>query len=373
MPNGRIETRGSVLLGGAVALAAAGLLRVDGVLMALGAAAAILLLVSWALGWMNLRTLRVGIEMPKVVQAGTPVRIRVRIRNRRRLLDAFGLGLEVKTPGGLESEYQVPWVPAGSVAEADLRGVVPGRGHGEVIAAALVSRFPLGLFRFSAGQEVEHPMLVLPLPLVPRSMEAIGSALEAEPRRAAAISEAIGEPRGLREYRAGDSAKVVAWPASLRSQARGGGIMVRELDPPGFFPQKAVILFHSYATDGALIRPDRFERAISLVWGAMRHFQASGVAVDLMADFEEWVPRRIVTRQQLGQAGEMLARVRRAMGTEEHELQGRLHDLDRDEALVMISDMPAMQWRDLVERKSGSVLVDVTSYEGNRRERRRSA
>ena len=369
----RIETRGSVLLGGAVALAAAGLLRVDGVLMALGGAAAILLLLSLLLGWMNLRKLQIGIEMPKVVQAGIPARVRLTVGNGRRVLDAFGLGLEIKAPGGLREECLVPWVPAGSGADAELRVVFPERGHGEVIDAILSSRFPLGLFRFSTKQAVEHPLLVLPHPLVPKELVAIGSALEAEPRREAAVSEAIGEPRGLREYRAGDPAKVIAWPASLRSRARGGGMMVRELDPPGFHPQKAVILFHSFATDGALIRPDRFERAISLVWGAMRHFQASGVPTVLLADFEEWVPRRVVTRQQLGKAGEMLARSMRARGTEEHELLGRLHDLDRDDALVVISDMPAVHWRDYIGKRSRLVLIDIASYEGKRRERRGGA
>ncbi|MFC7338595.1 DUF58 domain-containing protein [Haloferula chungangensis] len=370
MRMGQIETRGSVLLGGAVALSAAGLLRVDGVLMALGCAAAVLLLLCWVLAWMNLRRLRVGIEMPRVVQAGVPMRMRVTIENGRRMLDAFGLGLEIKTPGGLETECQVPWVPAGSAADAELREDLPGRGYGERIGAVVSSRFPLGLFRFSVSHEIAHPLLVLPHASMPRELVAIGSALEAEPRRTAAISEAIGEPRGLREYRAGDPAKVIAWPASVRSQARGGGLMVRELDPPGFHPQKAVIVFHSFATDGALIRPDRFERAISLVWGAMRHFQASGVPTVLLADFEEWVPRRVATRQQLGQAGEMLAKTKRAGGTEEHELLGRLEDLGRDEALVVISDMPAVHWKDYLGRRSRLVLVDIVSYERKQRERR---
>lgn len=359
-----------MLLGGAVALSAAGLLRVDGVLMALGGAAAVLLLLSWVLGWMNLRRLRVGIEMPKVAEAGIPMRMRVAVENGRRMLDGFGLGLEIKTPGGLKCECQVPWVPAGSGADVELREVLPGRGHGEVIHVGLSSRFPLGWFRFSALEEVHHSLLVLPRALMPRELVAVGSALEAEPRRTAAISEAMGEPRGLREYRAGDPAKVIAWPASVRSQARGGGLMVRELDPPGFYPRKAVIVFHSFATDGALIRPDRFERAISLLWGAMRHFQASGVPTVLMADFEEWVPRRVATRKQLGQAGEMLAKARRSGGTEEHELLGRLEELGGDEALIVISDMPAAHWRDYLGKRTRLVLVDIVSYERKQRERR---
>jgi uncharacterized protein (DUF58 family) len=370
MRKGRIETRGSVLLGGAVALSAAGLLRVDGVLMALGGAAGVLLLLGFGLGWVNLRRLKVGIELPKVAQAGVPVRIRVTVENGRRMLDGFGLGLEIKTPGGLEVDCQVPWVPAQSGADVELRAVIPQRGHGEVIELRVSSRFPLSFFRFSMSEKVDHLLLVLPHALMPRELVAIGSALEAEPHRTAAVSEAMGEPRGLREYRAGDPAKVIAWPASVRSQARGGGLMVRELDPPGFHPQKAVIVFHSFATDGALIRPDRFERAVSLVWGAMRHFQVSGVPTVLMADFEEWVPRRVATRKQLGQAGEMLAKAKRSGGTEEHELLGRLQDMGQDEALIVISDMPAANWRDYLGRRQRLVVVDIVSYERKQRERR---
>lgn len=363
MPKGRIETRGSVMLGAAVALAAAGLLRVDGVLMALGAAAAILLFLSWVLGRLNLRRLDIEIEMPKVVQAGHPVRIGVSVVNHRKILDAFGMGLEIKTAGGLHAGCQLPWVAAGSGADVELREVLPHRGDAEEASGVVHSQFPLGLFRFSVEHQVACPLLVLPPEIVPRELVAIGSALEAEPRRAAVASEAMGEPRGLREYRAGDPAKGIAWAPSLRSHARGGGMMVRELDPPGFHPQKVTVLFHSYATDGALIRPDRFERAVSLVWGALRHFQAGGVPVDLLADFEEWVPRRVVTRQQLGRAGEMLAKAQRARGTEEHELEGRIHDLDPDAALVIISDMPVIHWREHVKRKFGVMFVDIASYE----------
>ncbi|MGB6220652.1 DUF58 domain-containing protein [Haloferula sp.] len=370
MPKGRIETRGSVMLGAAVALAAAGLLRVDGVLMALGAAAAILLLLSWVLGRLNLRRLEIEMEMPKVVQAGIPVRIRVSVANRRKVLDAFGMSLEIRTAGGLETGCQIPWVAAGSGAEVELREVLPSRGHAGEASGVVHSQFPLGLFRFSVDHQIACPLLVLPLEMVPRELVAIGSALEAEPRRAAAASEAIGEPRGLREYRAGDPAKGIAWAPSLRSHARGGGMMVRELDPPGFHPQKATVLFHSYATDGALIRPDRFERAVSLLWGTLRHFQAGGVPVDLLADFEEWVPRRVVTRQQLGRAGEVLARAQRARGTEEHELEGRIHDLDPDAALVILSDMPVIHWRDHAGKRPGLMLVDIASYEAARGGRR---
>lgn len=139
-------------------------------------------------------------------------------------------------------------------------------------------------------------------------------------------------------------------------------MLALEPDPPGCIPSRVVLLFHSYAGDRSLIQPDHFETAISLAWGTLRHFQDRGVPMVMLADFEEWVPRRVVTRRELGQAGEAMARARRARGTEAHELQARLLDLESGDALVVVSDMPKRGWVDLLGGRSG-VLVDAEGQE----------
>lgn len=362
----RIESRGSVLLGGAVALVVAGLLWVDGALLALGLAGGLLLVLSGLMGWLNGRNLVVATEIPKVAAAGVELRMRVSLLNRRGLIDGFGLAVTLKTPGGLEAVGRVPWVPAGSGADVDFRETIPGRGRGEGVSCVVESNFPLGLLRFERVLEVEREMVVLPRAVVPEELLAAGNALDAMRQVSSALSESMGEPRGLRSYRAGDAVKAIAWAASLRSQARGGEVLVRELDPPGFHPQQAVVVFHSFGSDGALIRPDRFERAISLLWGTLRHFQGLGVPVVLVADFEQWVPRRVVTRRQMGAAGEMLAGVQRVRGTELHELQGRLADQASEDGVVVISDMPAVSWESQLQPRGWQLVVDVARYERGR-------
>jgi hypothetical protein len=144
-------------------------------------------------------------------------------------------------------------------------------------------------------------------------------------------------------------------------------LVVRELDPPGFHPREAVVLFHSFGSDRALIRPDRFERALSLAWGALRHFQGLGIPVRLMADFDGWKARPAGNRRQLGVCGELLARARRAAGTEAHEVQAILSSLDESTGVLILSDMPLASWKSSLGPAGPRVMVDVTRYEARAR------
>ncbi|BCX48920.1 hypothetical protein HAHE_28280 [Haloferula helveola] len=349
------------MIGAAVALAAAGLLRVDGVLIALGLAAAILAGLAWAVGRWNLRRIDVALEGPPVAQAGEELRFAIRVTNPRRLIDAFALRLQLIGPGGLDESCSLPWVAAGSDAAGEVRAVIPDRGAGDSVEARITSIFPCGLFRFERRLRIPHGMLILPRPVVPPELLEGAGSRNAGDRRRPGYRETMGELRGLRDYRPGDPAKLIAWPSSLRSTAQGGGVLVREMDPPGFQPERVVLIFHSYGADGALIRPDRFERAVSLAWGSVRHLQSKRVPVVWIADFEEWVPREIDGRTALGQLGEALARAKRSKGTEAHEVEARLADF-RGEVLL-VSDMPPSSWCRLTAEVPGSKVIDVTRYE----------
>jgi uncharacterized protein (DUF58 family) len=363
----RIESRGVLLLAGSLALLTAGLIRVDGTMAALGSGGLILAGIAALAARGNLKGLGVALSGPHAAAAGQPVRFRVTLENPRRGLDAFGVQLRMKMPGGAEASTHALWVAGRSAADAELRAVPGVRGDHEVAGVALMSEFPLGLFKASRGVSCPHRMLVFPRPQVPVELLTHGAWVDDTPRSAVAAGEAQGEPRGLRPYRAGDSARTISWPATLRSRARGGGLVVRELDPPGFHPREAVVLFHSFGSDRALIRPDRFERALSLAWGALRHFQGLGIPVRLMADFDGWKSRPAANRRQLGVCGELLARARRAAGTEAHELQGILSSLDESTGVLIVSDMPLGSWKSSLGRSGPRVMVDVTRYEAKAR------
>ncbi|WP_396261439.1 DUF58 domain-containing protein [Haloferula sp. A504] len=357
----KLEKRGSVVVGASFSLAAAGLILVDGVLIAIGLAGAILVGLAKLLGWWNLRRLETTVEAPGVAQAGDEVRLGVVARNRRRLVDAFRVRISVKGAGNFEAEALLPWIAAGSSASGEVRVELPARGVSEALEVELTSEFPWGLFRQSRNFRIGHRMRVLPRPVVPVEMLAGSGSLGSGERRRPGAREAVGELRGLRDYRAGDRVKTVAWAASVKSAAQGGALMVRELDPPGFRPQRVILLFHSYGADRALIRPDRFERALSLGWGAVRRLRMRRVPVTWLADFEEWVPREVVGRDSLSQLGDALCRARRAPGTEAHEVEARLDELDGE--VVVISDMPPAAWEGLVAGRRGVRVVDVSDYE----------
>lgn len=368
-----IELRGRLLLGGAAALLAAGLFRVDGAMAALGAAGMIFCGIAALAARANLRGLQVELSGPHAAAVGQAIRLRLTLRNPRAGFDAFGVQVAAKIPGGREDGTHALWVAGRSAADAELR-VTPGeRGDHAAVAIQLRSEFPFGLFRAARVLSCPHRLLVFPRPLVPVELLASGAWVDDAPRAAVAAGEAQGEPRGLRPYRAGDAARTIAWPASVRSRARGGGLMVRELDPPGFHPREAVVVFHSYGTDRALIRPDRFERALSLAWGALRHFQGQGIPVRLMADFDGWKSRPAGNRRQLGACGELLARAHRATGTEAHEVQALLSSLDESAGVLVVSDMPLASWKTSLRAHGPRVSVDVARYEPKARPARAGA
>jgi hypothetical protein len=122
-------------------------------------------------------------------------------------------------------------------------------------------------------------------------------------------------------------------------------MMVCESEPPGFRPVKCAVLFHSFGADGGLIRPDRFEKALSLAAGTLRHLHSQGIPARWIADFNDWKPQSAGARTQVAACLENMARAVRAAGTEAHDLQAALAEIGEDEMRIVISDLPTQAWR----------------------------
>ncbi len=351
------STRGAVLGGAGFALFVAGLWRGDGVLAALGLAAWCLLGLAWALGRMNLRGLQVTLDGPEKVAAGVVFPALLTLRNPRRLLDAFAVQIELELPGKKRSGGHAAWIAAGSAADLEMRLAVAQRACADQHWVRLNSDFPLGLFEVRRLLEVWHPLLVLPRPIVPRGLRVAGMLMDAAPVDGAAVGEAMGEPRGLRPWQPGDSPRRIDWPTSVRSWARGAGLVVHEADPPGFHPRRCLVLFHSFGADGSLIRPERFERALSMACGALRHLHGLGIPLRLCVDFDDWLMHPADTRAQVAACQEVLARATRAAGTEAHNLQAAASRAAEDETLVVFSDMPPSAWLNALPQRRLPVLT----------------
>ncbi len=354
------QPRGAVLGGLSAALVIAGLWRVDGVLAALGVAMAVLLGLAWWLARRNLRGLEVSLNGPERTRAGTPCPWEITLKNPRQWLDAFAVRMELHLAGKTRAGGRAGWVAAGTEADLALRVAVPERTWVAAHALRLSSDFPFGFFEAERIVTVPHRLCVTPAPRVPRGLGFAGGRMDAAHALAAAAGEAAGEIRGLRGWRAGDSPRRILWPASLRAMARGAGLVVRECDPPGFRPERCAVVFHSYGTDGGLIRPDRFEKALSLAAGTLRQLHAQGMAARWIADFEDWKPQPSNTRSQVAARLEGMARATRAAGTEAHDLRAALAGIGDDEGLIVISDMEVSGWRAVLpKRRQAAFLVEI--------------
>ena len=339
------SVRGAVLGGIGVTLLGVGLWRVDGVMAALGLGACCLMGVAWVLGRLNLMNLQVSMDGPESVHAGVVFPVVLTLRNLRGFWDAFAVEMELELPGKTRAGGHARWLAARTATDLELRVAVPIRAFSRTHPVRLFSDFPLGLFEMRRVLELEYSLLVFPRPVTPQGLRALGVLMDASPVDGASAGEAAGEPRGLRPWQPGDSPRRIDWPTSVRSWAHGAGLVVREADPPGFHPRRCVVLFHSFGADGSLIRPDRFERALSLAAGTLRHLHTLGIPVRLVADFDGWIEHPAATRSQLTVCQTVLAKAIRAKGTEAHDLQAAASRTRDDEVLIALSDMPVAGWR----------------------------
>ena len=370
--DGRIRAswtrRGLILAGIGLALFLVGMWRVDGVMAAMGLAVGALLLVARLSGRENVRGLTLSYRGPRRTEAGKGFSGKVTLSNPRSLLDGFWVDFGVILMGERDVSGRVLWLEGGGSTVAECRVVLTKRGCEHTQKAWIRSGFPLGLFAFQINLTVEAETGVLARARVPLELRLSGYLLDGLPLGGAGCFGGIGEWRGLREWRGGDPVRRIAWAASLRSEASGGGLLVREDEPPGSQAEGCLLIFHSYGGDKNLIRPDRFEKALELASGAMGVMQSWGVPVRWMADFEGWEEKKIRTPKQLAAMRENMIFAKRAAWTEAHDLAEALAGAADHECVVVISDMPRLTWETMARGLVlPPVLVDISKYDGSSR------
>lgn len=343
----------------------------DGVMAAMGVSVGVLFVVAYVLGRMNLRPLALAYRGPSRVEAGKGFSGKLTLTNGSGFLDSLWIEFGIDLMGEAVVSGKVLWIAGGGVAEVEGRPVLRTRGLRSAQRSWVRSGFPLGLMLFSKKLTVEAEIGVLPKAIVPRSLTLRGYLLDGAPLGGSKHFGGIGEWKGLRERRGGDGLRRIAWAASLRSEAAGGAILVREDEPPGSQAEGCLVVFHSYGGDGDLIRPDRYEKALSLFCGALGHFVGGGMPVRWIADFNGWEEGTLKTRRQLAGVRESMLGVKRASGTEAHDLIAALGRAYEYECVVVVSDMPRPGWEGFVpDSEIAPVLVDIRDYDGSRSKKR---
>jgi len=354
----RMLPRARVILAVSLGLLAGGIWRVDGALGAMGVCGLLLIALAWWIGGMNLKGLSVCIDAPHRAICGATYPLRVTVGNDRGWMDAVAIAMNIALPGKAMSAFAFDSIGARSAVDSDCHATPATRAVGNGIDIAVTSDFPLGLFGFQAATRIPHDMCVLPSSRVPGESPGDGVVLDTSPQAGATVGAFEGDLRGLRGWRGGDNPRQIAWPATLRAIARGSGPIVRETDPPGFLPEECLIVLHSFSSGGALIHPERFDRALEVATGWIERLRALGIRASVAADFDAWEPRPAGTREEIIRCRERFARAKRRASTQAHELQQALSRMVRDGgAVVLVSDMPPDVWVDDVPKLSSDPVI----------------
>jgi uncharacterized protein (DUF58 family) len=178
-------------------------------------------------GWLSeqvIRNLHVIRRVPRGVTAGSPVRIRYEVWNRRRRVPSFTLEIG---EAGFAGRGFIPILSPGGRASTRSETRFARRGVVPLEAVTISTSFPFGLFRKSRDIPLVGEIVIWPRSdrkvrpphpgggRMPRSGPlSVGSA---GPR---------GEYRGLRSYRPGDDPRDIHW----RTTARLGQPVIREYE-----------------------------------------------------------------------------------------------------------------------------------------------
>jgi uncharacterized protein (DUF58 family) len=360
--------RGVILAGLGCSLFVVGMWRVDGVMAAMGLSVAVLFAMAWISGRLNLAGLSLSYRGPRRVESGKGFSCRLELTNQARAFDGLRIDFRISLCGERFLSGRCQWITGKAAAGIAERVVLRKRGLALAHKGRLDSTFPLGLMRFTRELEIGAEVGVLPHPVTPRELYLSGYLLDGAPFGGSKHFGGNGEWKGLRETRGGDGLRRIAWAASLRSEAAGGAMLVREDEPPGSQAEGCMVVFHSYGGDGNLIRPDRFEKSLGLLYGTLQVLAGWGMPVRWAADFDGWHQKEVRTRRQLAAAREEIMVAVRARGTEAHDLISAFGMARGNECVIVISDMPRAAWEGFVPSTAiPPVLVDISTYDSSSR------
>lgn len=363
-PRSELSQRGALVLVIAVAMFLFGMARTDGVL----ASVCLLVLLSFPLsrwkGRRNLHGLSLHTQGAHRAVVGQNLSLLVSLQRAAGLSVSRDLIIRMRAPGESEVRCVFALIDAGATACAETSLEMKQRGEISSFVYQIHSSYPLGLWEHGVEGHLDHRLIVAPRPVVSKKLALTGWWREGMSAWGASHAAHVGEIRGLRAWRPGDSFKRVHPAASARSYARGQGLMVAETDPPGFAPRHVTVMFHSYAADRAIIRPEMFERALSYLIGTLRHLWQQSLPVTVMADFDGWLEQSCRNRRELQELSDHFSRVRRQADTELHELQRVQSQLDPQTSLIVISDMPFFHWQSAIMRREiPTIILPVYSRE----------
>jgi uncharacterized protein (DUF58 family) len=155
----------------------------------------------------NLVNLELSLETPGEIYASQQALLTIRIRNKKRYLPSFLLGMS--TPLGIS---WLPYLPPKKGLDLNLWMVFPKRGWQNLAEITLSSYFPLRFFSRSFKYFTDETYLVYPKPIFsPLPQAAFSEGEEGEGNQ-----RDKQDFRGLREFEEGDDLRYVHWVATAK-------------------------------------------------------------------------------------------------------------------------------------------------------------
>ncbi len=344
-----------------------GVARADGVL------ASVCLLVLLAMpvlqwkGRRNLLGLSLHVQGSHRALTGQKLPLHINLSRCSGMSSSHDVSILIRARAGSETNGSFPSIHPDAMACAQTFMEMKQRGEISSFLYRIHSSYPLGFWEHHLEGKLDHALIVAPRPVVSKKLVMSGWWREGMAAWGASHTAQAGEIRGLRAWRPGDSFKRVHAAASARAHARGQGLMVAETDPPGFAPRHATVMFHSYAADRAIIRPEMFERALSYLSGTLCYLWQQSLPATLVADFDGWLEQSCCSRRELQELSDHFSRIQRRADTELHELQRVQSQLDPQTSLIVISDMPVIHWQSaMMRREIPTIILPVHSVASRR-------
>lgn len=353
--------RGYGYFGGATLLLLFGLLATAGNIATLGLALFTVATLGWIWTSWQLRKVEVYLLGPREKFAGREVQLTAVVRNDHAILPAMALRVEVRL-ADQQADFFCTSLPCGQSQAKKLIFSLINRVDGADVAVVIESAWPLGLFRHRRRIPSNYWLTVFPRPIVPPVLRADQTASSAAADLTVFQPLRGDEPGALRPFAPGDASHQLHWPTTIRALASGRQPIVRDFDPPGALPSAVRVIMHSASAsdDRTMVRPDQFERALSLIVGAVENLRSQGLQVSLQTDWADWKVLPCGRDADWRVTLRLLTRAKRESHSTTHELANACRSVPPSTLLVILSDLPLATWQKEVPKSA--LLIDLENH-----------
>lgn len=311
------------------------------------------LVVSQLVGTRSFKRLRISRAVPKGAVAGRPFEITYRVSNLSRFARAYSVCFREEADSAILSDVPqgyVTVIPAASTVSVQIPVLCTRRGRLCLGKIQLYSRFPFGLLTHLGWANVDQEVIIYPTlgKSEMRRGTGGGELLRAADRARRLAPSGLDEFDGIREFRHGDSPRLIYW----RRTARTGQLVVRVMREYRRSRLMVVVDPRAGGADEAAIdaREEIISRAATLCCEALEHGMEVGL-IALGADGTVIPP--VGGREHRTRFLRELALLEEDSKTSLEDIAARLH----------VSSMRHSQWRFFTAVNDDSFLRVVARFD----------